>query len=404
MHTYTYKAKTIDGNLITGILESDRRESVITSLRQKGYFPLSIQPQSKLNSIFSIQSPLRNRVTAKQQALFSQQLATLLKAGLQLTHALKTLEKQTANKYLSSVIAQLYSDIEQSDSLAVAMKKHPRVFSKVYTAIIECAETSGQLTETLFLLGQQLKAAAAIRTRIRSALIYPIFLLVVSALVVTVLTVMVIPKFLDMFAKAQQTLPLPTKLLITMTYYIHHYWWLIVLTCFLAISFAFFALKNENLRKSFHALLLKLPLIGNLNQKSQLALFARTLGSLLTGGVRITYAISTTKNVTNNSVFAEAISNIEEKILKGSTLASAVRQQPYFNEVTANMIAIGEDTGTLAEMLLEIAAIYEQEHESAISSMTDLLGPLMIVVLGLIIGFVVMAILMPIFETSTMVG
>jgi len=317
---------------------------------------------------------------------------------------LNTLSKQTENRRLASVIQQLHTDIEQSSSLSEAMTKHPRVFSKVYTAIVEAAEESGSLAETLSVLSRQLKAQASVNARIKGALVYPVFLLVVSAVVIGVLTAFVIPKFIELFVNVNQKLPLPTKILVGVTDFFKGFWWVFILAIVGILCIGLAALRKEHFRLSVHGLLLKLPIVGKLNRKLQLTRFARTLGSLLNGGVMITSAVDTTKGITTNQAFSREIGNIEEAILKGSSLAKAIREQRYFSEIAANMVAVGEDTGALPEMLLELADMYDQECESAIGSMTSLLGPALIVVLGLIIGFVVIAILLPIFETSTMVS
>jgi type II secretory pathway component PulF len=288
--------------------------------------------------------------------------------------------------------------------LSQALARHPRVFSRVYTAVIEAAEESGSLAETLSLLSRQLKARASVAARIRGALVYPIFLLVVSAAVVGVLTAFVIPKFVELFINVNQKLPLPTKILVAFTTIVKDSWWVFGLAAAGLIGAALVALRDTRIRFFVDGLFLRMPLIGAVNRKLQLARFARTLGSLLDGGVRITAAVHTTKGTTSNRAFAQEIKNIEEAILRGSPLAKAIGEQKYFTEIAANMIAVGEDTGMLPEMLLEVADMYDQECESAISSVTNLLGPAMILILGLIIGFVVMAILLPIFETSTMVG
>ena len=404
MFTYTYRAKNISGNELTGQLQAKSRNDVVAALKQKGLFLLKVEPQSKLSAIFASGTQMGGRVSIKDKAIFTHQLATLLKAGMRLTVALNTLSKQTKNKCLKDVISQIHDDIEQSSSLSEAMAKHPKIFSRVYTAIIEAAEQSGALSETLSVLSRQLKSQASVNSRIKSALVYPVFLLVVSALVIGVLMTFVIPKFIELFVNANQTLPAPTKILIGITELLKVYWWIIFMMIFALICSIITALKNKQFKLFFDSLMFNLPLAGALNKKLQLARFARTLGSLLNGGVRILSAIETTKGTTNNIVFANQISDIEQKILKGSTLAQAISEQKYFSEISANMVAVGEETGTLAEMLLEVAEMYEQESESAIGSMTTLLGPLMIVILGLIIGFVVLAILMPIFETSTMVS
>jgi len=403
MLTYIFKAKNTEGALISGEMPAEHRETVINALKQKGYYLLSVEQEGKLASLLRSNAGLGNRVSVRQKAIFTQQLATLLRAGMQLSIGLKTLSKQTENKYLATVIGQVQNDIEQSSSLSQAMAKHSRIFSPVYTAIIAAAEESGSLAETLSVLSKQLKAQAEVRARIRGALVYPIFLLFISAIVVGVLTTFVIPKFIELFVNVNQKLPLPTKILIGATDLFKGFWWALIVGLVGIVCVVLAALKAEHVRLYVDGLLLKLPVFGTLNRKLQLARFARTLGSLLNGGVRIVSAIKTTQGTTTNHVFAREIDNVEEAILKGSTLAEAVGQQNNFSEVTTNMIAIGEDTGALPEMLLEVAEIYDQECESAIGSMTTLLGPVMIVVLGLIIGFVVIAILLPIFETSTLV-
>ena len=404
MLNYIFKARNSHGALVSGDLCADRRETVINTLKQKGYYLLSVERQNKLSVFFRSNAGLARRISVKEKAIFTHQLATLLRAGMQLTAALRTLSKQTQNKYLTSMIEQIYSDIEQSSSLSEAMAKHPKAFSKVYTAIVEAAEESGSLAETLSVLSKQLKSQASVNTQIRAALAYPIFLLIVSAGVVGVLTTFVIPKFIELFVNANQTLPLPTKILVGMIDSLKEFWWIFILAIVGLVCFSLAALTNERIRLSIDGLLLKLPVVGPLNRKLQLARFTRTLGSLLNGGVGIISAVNTTKGTTTNTAFAREVVNIEEAVLRGSALAKVISQQHYFSEIVANIIAVGEDTGTLPEMLLEIAEMYDQECESAISSMTNLLGPAMIVTLGLIIGFVVMAILLPIFETSTMIG
>jgi type II secretory pathway component PulF len=404
MFTFTFKAKNNEGTLVSGNMLADRRETAINALKDKGYYPLSVEQRNKLSALLTSSLGFSRRVSVRDRAIFTHQLATLLRAGMRLSIALQTLTKQTQNRHLASVIGKLHTDVEQSSSLSGAMAKHPKVFSQVYTAIVEAAEESGSLAETLSVLSNQLKAKASVNARIKGALVYPIFLLVVSAAVVCVLTAFVIPKFIELFVNVNQKLPLPTKILIGTTEFFKESWWVFILSIAGILFLGLAALRGERVRLHVDRLLLRLPVIGALNRKLQLARFARTLGSLLNGGVRIVSAIQTTRGTTTNHAFSKEIANIEEAILEGSTLAKAVSEQDDFSEIAANIIAIGEDTGTLPEMLLEVAEMYDQECESTIGSMTSLLGPAMIVILGLIIGFVVMAILLPVFETSTMVG
>jgi type II secretory pathway component PulF len=404
MFNYVFKAKTNEGVLISGDILADQRDVAINTLKQKDYYPLYIERENLILSFLRRNAGINWHVNVKEKAIFTQQLAVLLKAGMQLTSALDTLSKQTERKRFASVVKQLHADIEQSNSLSQAMSKYPNVFSRVYTAIVEASEESGSLAETLAVLSKQLKSQALMNSRIKSALVYPIFLLVVSGMVVVVLTTFVIPKFIELFVNANQALPLPTKILVTLTNSLKESWWLFLFAAIATVCVVSVIRRNNRIRLYVDGLLLKFPMIGTLNKKLHLARFARTLGSLLKGGVRIVSAINTTQKTTTNTVFAKEIGDIEKAIVKGSPLAKAMREQRHFSAIAANMIAVGEDTGTLPDMLLEVADIYEQEYESALSSMTNLLGPFMIVILGLIIGFVVMAILLPIFETSTMTG
>jgi len=403
MHSYVFKAKDGQGTLISGSLSADRRKTAVIGLKRKGYYLISVQLQSRLLGLLGGNWRLGRGVGIKERAIFTHQLATLLGAGVLLTTALKTLSRQTPNKYFASVILQLHNDVEQSCSLSEAMAKHRRVFSRVYTAIVEAAEQSGSLGEALSVLGKQLKDQAAVNSRIRGALAYPVFLLVVGAAVVAVLTRFVVPKFIELFAGEKQQLPLPTRVLVATTEFVEEFWWVGVPVIVGVVCLVLWALKNERGRLFIDTMLLRLPILGTLNRKLQQARFARTLGSLLKGGVKITSAVKIAGQTTTNNAFAREIDSIEQKVLAGATVAGAMAQQTQFTEVMANMAAVGEQSGTLAEMLHEVARLYDRECESAINTMTSLLGPAMIVVLGLITGFVVTAILMPIFETSTLI-
>jgi len=404
MLNYSFKAKNTEGTLVAGAMQADRREHVITALKNKGYYLLSVEPESKLVGVLRRGSGLGSRVTVRDKAVFVHQLATLLNAGIRLSGALKTLSKQTRNKYLASVVSQLQADIEQSSSLSQAMARHPNIFGNVLRAVVEASEESGSLGETLFVLSKQLKARASLNARMRAALTYPIFLLVVSAIVVVILTSFVIPKFVELFINVNQVLPWPTRILIALSHGTRDYWWVWLAGLLLAGCTFLMALRDKRIRLLVDGWLLKAPVIGALNTKLQVARFARTLGSLLNGGVRIVAAVQTTRGATANRAFAAEIAAVEEAIVKGATLTNAIGSQKHFTEVSANLIAVGENSGMLPEMLLELAEMYDLECESAITSVTNMLGPVMIVLLGLIVGFVVLAVLLPIFETSTMVG
>ncbi|HEX2954440.1 MAG TPA: type II secretion system F family protein, partial [Bacillota bacterium] len=338
MQTYAYKAKNIDGSLVTGSTQAEDRTSVISALKQKGYFLLNIEQEDNFSTFIRSKTVVfGNHVSLRERGIYTHQLATLLKAGLQLTMALKTLSKQTKNKYFISVINCLHNDIQESSSLSEAMSQHPRIFPKIYTAVIAAAEESGSLVESLQNLSQQLKSQAVIHSRIRGAMTYPLFLLFICVAVVCVLVMFVIPKFLELFVNAHQKLPMPTQILIGLIDFMKGYWWAIPLAGIGLVCLGTMLLKHEQARTRFDGFLLRLPLIGTLNEKIQMARFARTLGALLNGGVKILSAIEILKAVTTNLAFMRDINNILEDLKKGSSLAKAVKRQPYFNELTSNM-------------------------------------------------------------------
>ena len=402
MLTYSYKAKNDQGVAIMGDMLAEHRDAVANALRKKGYYLVSIEPEGWLIRLLRSGAAFGNRVRVQERAVFSHQLATLLRAGSQLSMALKTLSKQTSNRYFASVIQQLHDDIEDSSSLSEAMAKHPKVFPEVYCAVVAAAETSGALPGTLGVLSAQLKSQTQVNARIKGAMMYPVFLLIVSALVVGVLMTFVVPKFIDLFVNANQKLPLPTQILVATTTAVRNGWWAIALGVGGGVALVLVALRQEQIRVYLDGVMLRLPGFGQLNRKLLLARFSRTLGSLLDGGVRIVEAIRTTRRTTANRAFGRCVGEIGDALLRGSTLARAIRDQRYFDEITANMVSVGEESGTLPEMLLEMADMYDGEYESVIHSLTTLLGPAMIVLLGFLVGFVVLAILLPVFETSTM--
>lgn len=403
MGSFSYTAKDSLGRLISGSLDTQSRKTAVSVLKKKGYFLLSVESQGRLLTACRRQLG-QGRFSIGQRAMFTQQLATLLAAGMHLSIALKTLTSQADNKKFAAIIEQLHHDIEGSSSLSAAMSKHPRAFPAVYTAIVRAAEETGMLSETLSNLSRQLKAQASVNRRIRSAMTYPIFLLAVGGMVVTVLMSFVMPRFVELFINAEQQLPLPTQILIGSIELVKRYWWLLLSLPVGLVSLFWLLWRQENTRLSIDGFLLRIPLIGSLNRELQLARFARTLGVLLTGGVRIIDALGIVQKTSANRAFSQGIAGAAEKIAKGTSLAKAIKGQKYFSGVMANMVAVGQESGTLPEMLLEVADIYDQESETVIGTITNLLGPIMIIFLGLLIGFVVLAILLPIFETGTIIG
>ena len=404
MQRFDYAVKDREGKVFTGMLTADGTSCAVCQLREKGYFITQLRKTGLLSRFSRREDLIRFFVSGKQKAIFTHQLATLLGAGVRLTTALGTLSHQMKNRRFGELIDEIRENVDDSLSLSEAMGKHRGVFSDVYTAIVGASEKSGSLAETLELLAGQLRRQGQIRGKIFAAMVYPIFLLVVSTVVVTVLMTFVIPRFLSIFVNSNTALPGATRVLIVVTGIFKEYWEIGPVVVVSGVVLGVLMRRNDAWGLLLDGLLMKLPLLGKISRKGQAARFCRTLGSLLKGGVETMEAIGTSRRACSNRAFARRVTEIEEKMFKGSSLAEAVRGEELMGEIGANMIAVGEGTGMLSEMLTEVADMYEEECSEAVGAVTSLLGPALIFIMGGIIGFVVVAVLMPVFQAGSITG
>lgn len=402
MNHFNYKIRTENGTLLEGYLQADNRPAAIELLKHKGYYITHLAEESQVNQFIRHNLELANIISIRQKAIFTHQLGTLLKAGMRLSSALKLIAQQTKNRHLASIIENIKIDIEDSMSLSDAMAKHKKLLSPVFIAIIHSAERSGKLPETLLQISEQMKKQVEIRSKVKNALTYPAFLLVISTVIIIILFTFIVPKFIQLFINANQKLPIPTQILISTNNVMNNYWHLILLTILALSVLITTSLKQKHIRTSLHKILLQIPLIGNIQTKAVIAQFSRTLGSLLDGGVDIISSFKITRATIPNLAFKSKIMKVEEAIMKGSSVSNAISQQDI-DMTFVNMIAVGEQTGRLPEMLYEIADIYDHETENAVNAFTSLLGPAMIVFMGGLVGFIVMAVLLPIFQTSSII-
>jgi len=402
MNHYNYKIRTENGTLYEGYLQADNRYAATEVLRNKGYYIIQLNEENRINLFIRQHLEIGNIISIRQRAIFTHQLGTLLKAGMQLIPALKLVSKQTKNKHLASIIETIHSDIEESMPFSEALAKHKKLFSQVYVAVIKSAEKSGKLPETLLRLASQMKRQVEIRAKVKSALTYPAFLLFASIVIIAILFTFIVPKFIKMFIKSGQRLPLPTQILVHINNGIHDYWFIMLLGMLGLTIMTVVSLRQKNIRYSLHKTLLRFPLTGSIQTKSIIAQFSRTLAALLDGGVDIISSLKITGGTITNLAFKTKILKVEEAILKGNSVSKALSQQNV-DMTFVNMIAVGEQTGMLPEMLNEISDIYDHETENAIQAFTNLLGPAMIFIMGGLVGFIVMAVLLPIFQSSSVI-
>lgn len=359
--------------------------------------------QSKLNKQIKLPSFLQvKHVSLKQLSVFTRQLSTLINAGLPLVKALHTLTDQL-DGYFKEVIAKVTSQVEGGDKFSACLARYPQVFPNVFANMIKAAELGGMMDEVLKKLAVFLEKEERLKARVRSALIYPAFVLAVAAIILTLLMIFVVPTFSNMFADLGGDLPTPTRLLIGASNIIRHSWYFLILG--LGLLFFFYrqftrAPKNKLLVDKIK---LRLPVFGKLFQEMSIANFSRTLGTLLKSGVPILGALEAVRDTVGNEVIARAAMRVHESIKEGESVAAQMEATGAFPPLVVRMVNVGEESGELDNMLIQIANDYEEEVDVTVSSLTSLLEPVLIVMMGLIVGFIVVAMFLPLFTLAKLI-
>ncbi len=399
MALYSYKAKDPKGQVIVGSLEAETVNAVISRLQAMGYFPVCIENESeKKHTAAVVAKKFARRVSINDLATFNRQLADLLSSGIPLVRALGVIQNQTANETLVEIIAQIAQDVAGGDSLAGAMAKHPKVFSKLYVAMVRSGEAGGMLDVVLSRLADFAETEAEVRAKIKAALAYPVVMVIAGIGAVTILMTVVMPKILKIYGELNQTLPWPTQALIAVSDALRTYWPFFLGGIVAAVAAFWRLLKSPEGKRAFDRLIVKIPLLGPMIVKREIANFARTFGSLLHNGVSILPALEIVHEVLTNTVVADEVAKIPEHVTQGEGVAGPLKRSNVFPPVVVNMIAIGEETGRLDEVLLKVARSYEMEVERAVKTLTSLIEPLIILGMGIVVGFIVIAMLLPIFS------
>jgi len=340
----------------------------------------------------------RRAVKTADLASFNRQLADLLGAGIPLVKALSILGRQTDNEALRGIINTINSDVSGGLTFADALGKHPREFSKLYTAMVRSGEAGGMLDEVLNRLADFSEQEEQLKGRVKSALAYPVVMVVAGSGAIFVIFTYVVPKIVGTFAELNQTLPAITQLLIAVSNFTASYWYLVLGGIAAAVASFWQFVRTPQGRVAWSVLQLRLPLFGDLVRKREVARFSRTLGSLLRNGVSILSALAITRDVLENEVVRGEVDKVQEQITQGAGIAEPLRNSAVFPPVTVNMMSVGEETGNLQNVLLRISESYEIEVERKVRTLTSLIEPLIICVMGLVVGFIVIAMLLPIFS------
>lgn len=407
MPVFEYTALDLKGKTTTGIIDAESVPVARQRLRAAKTYPVTIhkvaKESSRSESHSTALSSVLARVSPNEVCLMTRQLATLVGAGFPLVTALDALVPQTKSKSFKRILAQTKDAIIEGNSFANALARYPSVFSSLYVNMVRAGEASGTLEIVLDQLAELTEKQQALKNRIQTAMAYPILMSLIGLLVIFLLVTFIIPNITSIFTDMHQVLPAPTRVLIAVSGFFRYYWWIILL----ALAGVYIGIRHIRRtvrgRFVFDKIVLSLPLFGILSRKLAVARFARTLGSLLANGVSLLIALDIVKNIAGNTLISRAIAEASVDVGKGRGLGAALAVSKTLPQLAIQMIQVGEQSGELERMLEKIATVYENEVEASVMRLTSLLEPLMILMMGVILGFIVLSICLPIFEMNQLV-
>jgi len=407
MPVYEYTALDAKGKTTSGIIDADGAHAARQKLRATGIFPIAIKesqeaPVKKAPRIVDLSRYL-TRVKPAEIAIMTRQLSTLITAGFPLVSAIDALVPQTKSHRLKTILAQVKDAIVEGQSFAQALSQYSGIFSPLFINMVRAGETSGTLEIVLERLADITEKAQDLSNRIQTALAYPVFMCVIGTLVLFVLLTYIVPSITAIFMDMDQVLPTPTRLLIFLSDFFKSFWWVILMIIIGAGITLHRVKKTENGRYVYDKTILSLPIFGVLAKKLAVARFTRTLGSLLENGVSMLIALDIVKNIAGNVLISSAVQRAAQEVAKGQALWAALNEDPVFPQLTIQMIQVGEQSGELEGMLNKIADIFEKEAENSIMRLTSFLEPVMILVMGCVVGFIVLSICLPIFEMNQLI-
>jgi type IV pilus assembly protein PilC len=391
MPTFTYTARAVNGELRTATIDAPSREEVVAQLRRQRMSVVKVDEETK-------KTRARGSIKMRDIVIFTRQFSTMINAGLPLVQALDILAKQTENKALSDVTRAVVFDVESGHTVADALGKHPNAFSELYVNMVAAGEAGGILDTILMRLATFMEKNDALIRKVKGAMIYPGVIMSVAVIAIAVLLIFVIPVFESMFASVGLALPVPTRIVIGLSRFLKGYWWAIGAGLGGGAWLVKRYYASHNGKLNIDKMLLKMPVLGDVLRKSAVSRFTRTLGTLISSGVSILDGLEITAKTAGNRVIQDAIMQSRASIAGGDTIAAPLQKSQVFPPMVISMIAVGEQTGGLDEMLSKIADFYDEEVDAAVSGLLSLLEPIMIVFLGVVVGGMVVAMYLPIFD------
>jgi type IV pilus assembly protein PilC len=399
MRRFKYKAKNRDGRVVKGEVEAIDDKHAAKLLRHKGLIIISIIPKREIP--LNLIKKFRERVTRSDVTNFTRQLATMVNAGLPLTEGLLILRNQSKGR-IQAVVSEILSDVEGGHALSAALSKYPKVFNKTYVALIKSGEVGGVLDEVLLRLADSLEKEQEFRGRVKSAMIYPIIIVIGMISVAFVMLVFVVPKLTELYSEFDAELPVTTKFLIAVSTFMSNFWPFIIIGA-VAIFYLFRLYRGTPLgKKKVDELVLKIPLVGSLEKEVVLADLTRTLSLMVGSGVSILESLNISAEVVGNTIISEALIDISSLVEKGFPVAfSFAKHSDTFPPLLSQMISVGEETGKMDEVLAKVSHVFESESDTKLKAITSAVEPIILIVLGVGVAFLVISIIMPIYNLTT---
>ncbi|MCC6848531.1 MAG: type II secretion system inner membrane protein GspF [Deltaproteobacteria bacterium] len=403
MPLYVYRGLDAGGRAVGGVVDADSPRGARQKLRRTGVFPTDLSEDRGTGSTRRVAARRSERVPAAELAAVTRQFSTLVAAGLPLVEALGALSEQAERPLLGRTLAQVRQEVTEGSALAEALARHPRLFASLYVNMVRAGEASGALPVVLERLADYTENQARLLAKVRTALTYPAIMLLLSGTILFFLLSYVVPKVTRIFQETHQQLPLPTRFLLGLSDFVAHWWWLVLALAAGAVLGVARWARTPAGRARVDRLLLAAPYFGRLTQKLAVARFARTLSTLLASGIGLLPALDIVKSIVDNTVLAGAIERARDAIREGQSIAPPLRESGLFPPLVVHMVAVGERSGELPAMLAKAADTYDDEVENAVGALTTILEPVIIVFMGGVVLFIVLAILLPIFELNRIV-
>jgi type IV pilus assembly protein PilC len=398
--TYEYRVRDQSGKVVTGTLLADNEQLVLSRLREMGYVPLKVQPQG---GGVRREIRLRTKPKMKDLSIFSRQFSTMVNSGLPILRALSILEQQTSSGIITRAVREVRGDIERGASLSSAMAKHPKVFNNLYVAMVRSGEAGGVLEAVLERLASNMEREVALRQRIKSAMTYPVVVLGFVSLILLAMLIFIVPQFQGIYKQLGGTLPLPTRILLTVSDLVVHKLPLLLIGFGIAVFLLRRYVKTPQGRMQWDGLKLRVPIFGPLFHKTALARFSRVLGVLSKSGVPILQSLEVTAEVVNNAQVSKAILDVQQSVKQGETLSKPLGRHGVFPPMVVQMLAVGEETGSIDTMLEKVAQFYDDEVSATVDSLTSLIEPVLIFFVGGAVGLAVIALYLPMFNIINLI-